>query len=117
MQSLLALALAYEALFINNDKRPATHASLCSVDGCVETQPVSCEAGARCRVKFMNAPDRRMYSVKLSNDGQTWSPESNQVDILECSSNLVCKFDYDRDGSVGLIDFKVFLLTLGLKRF
>ena len=117
MRSLLALALAYEALFTNTDKRPSTHASLCSVDGCVETQPVSCEPGARCRVRFSNAPDRRVYWVKLSNDGQTWSPESNRVDVLECSSNLVCRFDYDRDGSVGLTDFKVFLLTLGLRRF
>lgn len=116
MVSLLALALGYEAMFLNpSTNLVVTSVNLCSVDGCYETQPTNCGPGETCKVIFKNAPNRRNLWITVANSGAV-SPNSNEVDVSACYGDALCRFDLDRDGVVGMSDFRQFLKVLGKRR-
>ncbi len=109
---LLMVSSAYAAqtpIHYQNQDPVLTSTALrvCNAIGCAPYAS-TCGPRAICTLTADLPPGTYPVWFQASEDGTTWSADSNQL-TFAVPSTRACDFDYDRSGTVTISDFGVFL--------
>ena len=85
----------------------STALRVCNAIGCAPYAS-TCGPQAICTLTADLPPGAYPVWLQASEDGTTWSADSNIVPFT-VPSTRACDFDYDRSGSVSVLDFGTFL--------